>query len=348
MDAQVSDARPQTPADILPRTQNGLGIVPGLLWAFRIHADGTAETLPVDKPIEHRHDGWLWLHLDLNDGRTTEWLRNADLPAPAVGMMLGRDRHQQLHTTGSYIYGIFADLVRRIDRVSDETGHLRFVMTERMLVSGRHHALSSVEAARLAIEGQSRRLSHVASLLELIVEHVAEAMDRMADELATELDGIEDCLARRTDDFERQKLAALRRTSVRIHRQLSGLRAVFHRLERQGTEGVEQPLRLAAGKLAQRLDALDHDILELRERGHRLQEEVSAMMMEESNRHLHVLSIMTILFLPPTLVTGVFGMTTKGLPFTDMDTAFLWATVLMIGSAIAVYLMMRRLGIFKF
>jgi hypothetical protein len=32
---------------------------------------------------------------------------------------------------------------------------------------------------------------------------------------------------------------------------------------------------------------------------------------------------MTILFLPPTLVTGVFGMNTKGLPVTDMDTAFL-------------------------
>jgi zinc transporter len=57
---------------------------------------------------------------------------------------------------------------------------------------------------------------------------------------------------------------------------------------------------------------------------------------------------MTILFLPPTLVTGVFRMNTKGLPFTDMETAFLWATVRMIGSAICVYLMIWRLGIFLF
>jgi zinc transporter len=60
-----------------------------------------------------------------------------------------------------------------------------------------------------------------------------------------------------------------------------------------------------------------------------------------------LLSILTTLFLPPTLVTGVFGMNTKGLPFTDNESAFLWAAVLMVGSAIAVYLIMRRVGVFK-
>jgi zinc transporter len=46
-------------------------------------------------------------------------------------------------------------------------------------------------------------------------------------------------------------------------------------------------------------------------------------------------------------VTGVFGMNTKGLPFTDNESAFLWASALMVGSAVAVYLLMRRVGVFK-
>jgi zinc transporter len=54
-----------------------------------------------------------------------------------------------------------------------------------------------------------------------------------------------------------------------------------------------------------------------------------------------------VLFAPPTFITRVFGMNTS-LPFTDMGTALLRATVLMIGSAIVVYLRIRRLGIFKF
>ena len=50
------------------------------------------------------------------------------------------------------------------------------------------------------------------------------------------------------------------------------------------------------------------------------------------------------MLLPPTLVTGIFGMNTKGLPLTDAETGFLWAAAIMVGVAGAAYLAMRRLG----
>jgi zinc transporter len=55
----------------------------------------------------------------------------------------------------------------------------------------------------------------------------------------------------------------------------------------------------------------------------------------------------TALFLPPALVAGVFGMNTKGLPFAEAEDAFLWAAALMVASAVAVYLLLRRIGIFR-
>src|SRR5262249_28661258 len=158
-------------------------------------------------------------------------------------------------------------------------------------------ALTCTQATRTALTDGERKLTHVAALLELLVEHVADGIDTVADDLGAELDEIEDDLARRSLEFERQKLARVRRAGVRLHRQLSGLRAVFHRLERQGMEDIKPPLRLAVGKLVQRLDSLDHDMLELRERGHRLQEELSFVMSEQINRNLFVLAILTALFL---------------------------------------------------
>jgi zinc transporter len=328
-------------------TDHSLGVVPGLVWAFQIHENGTIESLPTDKPIEKSRDGWLWLHFSLADARAISWLRASDFPAPAVALLLSRDRHQQLHATESCVYGIFADLVRSLDRPIDEIAHLRFIMTEHMLVSGRYHPLSSVETTREALERGLHRVPHVAALLELIVDHVADAIDRLADELTKELDQIEtDLIARKRRD-ERQKLGRLRLVSVQLHRQLSGLRTLFHRLEREGTDGLKPPLRIAAGKLAQRLDSLDHDIVEMRDCARLMQEEVSASLAEEANDHLQVLSILTIFFLPPTFVTGVFGMNTKGLPLTDVETGFLWAVVLMISSIAAVYLILRRVGVFK-
>lgn len=330
----------------LPDAQ-GFGIVPGLVWAFFIHDDGSAELLALDKPIERRRDGWLWLHFNLADARAAEWLRAAELPARALAMMLSRDRHQQLHAIEACIYGIFADFVTRIEGPGDDIGHLRFIMTERLLVSGRHHALCSVEWTRETIERGGRRLPHVAALLELIVEHVGDAIDQLADKIATDLDEIENNLTLGRHNAERPKLTRVRQAGAKLHRQLAGLRTLFHRLEREGTAGLEPPLRLSAGALAQRLDALDHDIVEMRHRAHLLQEEIAAAIAEEANRNLHVLAVLTALFLPPTLVTGIFGMNTKGLPFTEMEEAFLWAAGIMAASSVAVYLLMRRIGIFK-
>jgi zinc transporter len=348
--AQTPDIAPSqiTGVDFDPSMRgDGFGIVPALIWTFRIHDDGSAEPLPVDEPIDHRHDGWLWLHLNLADGRAIEWLRTADLPAAGLALLLGRDKHQQLHTTESCTYGVFADFVRQIGGPADDIAQLRFVMTERLLISGRHRKVNSAESARQALERGECRLTRVAGLVELIVEHAADGIDRLTAELAEELDEIEDGLSLNVTPRERQRIGRIRRTSVRIHRQVAGLCTLFGRLERSGVEGLSVQLRISTGTLAQYLDSLDHDVVEIRDRAQALQEEVTFAVAEETNRHLHLLAVVTTLFLPPTLVTGVFGMNTRGLPFAETEAGFLGAVVLMLLSAVGVYLVLRALGVLK-
>ncbi|MCA6111906.1 transporter [Bradyrhizobium cenepequi] len=328
------------PADTMPA-------IPGLVWAFRLHSDGNAESLPIDAPIELSHDGRLWLHFNLADSRTRQWLAGLQIPALARDLLLSHDNFQQLHIIDNCVYGVFSDLVREIDSPTEETGFLRFAMTERFLISGRHQALCAVDATRRVLEG-GHRVATVAALLEKIIDEVADTMDRIADKIGTEIDDVEErVVAGETSSEMRAGLGRLRRTCLRLHRQLAGLRVLFHRLEQNSPENLSPALRLHAAKLAQRLDGLDHDITELRERSRLLEEELRFKLEEESNRHLHALSVVTMLLLPPTLVTGIFGMNTKGLPFTDVDGGFLWAAVLMIAASGLAYLIMRRLGIVK-
>jgi zinc transporter len=70
-------------------------------------------------------------------------------------------------------------------------------------------------------------------------------------------------------------------------------------------------------------------------------------MEEQSNKSLHLLSVLTALLLPPTLITGIFGMNTKGLPLTDVDTGFLWAAGSIVASSALAYFIMKRLGIVR-
>src|SRR6187399_307700 len=80
--------------------------VPGLVWAFRIHSDGTPEALAVDQPIPFSHDGLLWLHFNLADARAWQWLTpaNLDVPAQARALLLSKDNYQQLHTVDDCVY----------------------------------------------------------------------------------------------------------------------------------------------------------------------------------------------------------------------------------------------------
>src|SRR6267154_3501543 len=322
--------------------------IPGLVWAFRIHSDGSPESLAVDQPIEFTHDGLLWLHFNLADARALQWLASADLQAPvqARSLLLSKDTYQQLHTTDDSVYGVISDLLLDIAEVTEETGYLRFAMTERLLVSGRHHALCAVDATRRALE-DGHRIESVATLLETIVENVADAMDRISERIAQSLDEIEEQVLSDTATDLRQKLGRLRRSCVRLHRQLSGLRIVFHRLEQKNPQYLKPALQLRAGKLAQRLDGLDHTIVEMRERSRLLQEELHLKIEEQGNNNIRVLSVLTALLMPPTLITGIFGMNTKGLPFTDLETAFLWASLLLVLSSLAAYFIMKRIGIIR-
>lgn len=323
------------------------GPIPGLVWAFRLHYDGSAEPLPIDAPIAFSHDGRLWLHLNLTDARARTWLASLQIPSLARDLLLSHDNFQQIHIINDCVYGVFSDLVRDIEKPTEETGFLRFAMTERLLISGRYQALCAVDATRRLLEG-GRRVESVAALLEKIVDEVADTVDRMVDQIGSEIDELEEkVLVGEASAEMRASLGRQRRTCVRLHRQLAGLRTLFHRLEQKNTEHLSPALRLHAAKLAQRLDGLDHDIVELRERSRLLEEELHFKMEEESNRHLHALAVVTMMLLPPTLVTGIFGMNTKGLPFTENESAFLLASALLMGSAALAYFLMRRLGIVR-
>ena len=131
-----------------------------------------------------------------------------------------------------------------------------------------------------------------------------------------------------------------------MHRPLNALRRVTSQFEQRHLGASHAMLEMAA-RLLQRFDELDSDIMAIQDRARLLHEEVSAKLTDQTNRQLYVLSILTALFLPPTLVVGIFGMNTKGLPLTDVEGGFLWAAVLIVASSAAVYWIMRRMGIVR-
>jgi Mg2+ and Co2+ transporter CorA len=143
----------------------------------------------------------------------------------------------------------------------------------------------------------------------------------------------------------RQVLGRIRRAAVRLHRQLAILRALMQRLELDLAEKFT--LGFATARLRQRLEWLDAEIISLRDRAHLLQEEVTMKTAEQTNRNLHVLAVVTTLFMPASLIAGIFGMNVGGLPFVQDASGFLWSMAIIAGASVVVLWLLKRSDILK-
>ena len=181
-----------------------------------------------------------------------------------------------------------------------------------------------------------------ADLFEAMLTEIAEAIGRVASRTAERLEDVEDRVLSTTVSDERATLLALRREVARYARLATSLRAVVGRLDQASGAALPANCHNLTVRLAQRAASLHADIHFLSDHARMLTDEVSAQVSDEANRNLFTLSVLTALLLPPSLVTGFFGMNTKNLPFADSEFATVFATAIAVGAALCVYLIMRR------
>lgn len=322
--------------------------MPGLLRAMSFDERGCGRLLEAGAALPDPDAfgaGFLWLHIDLKAADLASLVDEGRLgPRPLAEAVFRPDEHQRVTVADGYVGGVVADLSRPGAK-PDAAGRLHFVMGPRSLVSGRRGPAESPDATRASAE-TGRPMPSSVLLLETMVDYVVAAMAASGLRLSEEVDGIEDRVLDGRVRDDRRRLGPIRRSAVRLHRQVLGLAGVFHRLEEDdAARDLHGPAVAVAARLAQRLDALDRDVTALAERARLLQEEVAARLAEESNRQLYVLSVLSALFLPPTFITGLFGMNVKGLPFADDPRGFTVVLALSLLSAAATFGIIRALGI---
>lgn len=318
----------------------------GLIWGFDFSDRGATPMDAMNLAAAGPPGSFRWLHLNLADQWTQRWIaENSAIPEPVRDLLLSPDKHQRALIIGDVVACALHDFQRDFDDDSvSQTGVLAFMLTPELMITARHHPLRAADVMRRRI-GFGAAPSTPAAALDLLLGAVAEVAGRVAGELTITVQAAEDALLDFGRDPDPRALVDVRRRAVQLHRQLGGLRAVLHRLE----DDPELPVALHATveKLLQRFVALDADVLGIQGNLRQLREEVDMATANRTNQNLYILSLLTALLLPPTLVTGFFGMNTGGLPFAGERHGTAVAFAVMIGAAIAVFIWLQSRGFFK-
>ena len=323
------------------------GAFPGLVWGYAFDAEGRASVI-TDRPVHDLAsptDGFRWLHLNLVDRRACLRLgEQRVLPAETRELFLSHEDDQRSTVIDGTLCAIVQDGVIAIGRdVEVKRARLHIVATERFIVTGRFEPLHATRALRERIDAGVRMHTPL-DILRTLIRAAADRVAASKRAFDAELDTLEDELIESRAPLRASRLSAIQRQIVGLHRQVNGTRSIFQQLSDEDPHDVPEAFIKVAQSLENRLDSLLAEISALKERARLFQDDVDSRISSRINANLYLLSRLTALFLPPTLVTGIFGMNAGGHPLVETTRGFTLAMVCVLVSPVVMYLALRRSG----
>jgi zinc transporter len=325
-----------------PREKIPGGRDPGLIWGIDF-APGERRDV---EDCDSAHGGFVrWLHLNLADYRTRLWIETTPALSPAAReLLLSQDHHQRALVDADTVACVLHDFERDFDvRDTGRIGALHVALTPSLIVSARHHPIGSADIARRRLS-ESEIVVSPARALDLIAGAILENIGRVIARLSAEVQAAEDALVEDRQVPSGHRLMDVRRRLSQLHRMLEGMQSVFRRLELD--QDLPPEILPTVEKLSQRVQGVDGDTQSVQSQLKLVRDEINHQANVRMNQHLYILSVMTALLLPTTLVTGIFGMNTGSLPLSGPGGTFA-ATLLAAAAALATFLFLRGRGFFR-
>lgn len=327
----------------------------GLLCGLRLTPGARPEPLQAEEitMLAPGANALVWLHCNLSDGRMQRWLSSCPVLPETLREKLDEDHPDgQIGMAGDALLLIVRDLaIEGLFRQHHE-GMLWACVLPGLVLTARRQPLMSVDALRMDLLRGKHDLSDGIDLLCAWFELRNDALHKSADALIARVNDIEDEILGGRISEKRAQLGDIRRRCAQIRRHYAPEKTQLRKLLAKLPGAVNAAHAEMLAGIAESLENVLNDASNLYERSKLLQEELASRVAEETSRNLYALSLLTAVFLPMTLITGIFGMNVAGVPGVPADPqsgghahAF-WIVMLLIIATgqLTVWLMLRRQG----
>ncbi|MDT9000583.1 transporter [Paucibacter sp. APW11] len=291
-------------------------------------------------------NGFVWLHFNLAHAGALSWLhRHSELSEDFYQALREGSRSTRISRDGAAaLQAVINDVTFDFSFDPEDVATLWLHLSERLVISARHHPLRSVDRLRAAVK-RGDALPTPVALLEHLLSDQADELQHIVRSASDRIDDIEDEILARRQASHSAELARLRRLSVRLQRLLAPEPGALLRVMANppGWVGAEDKERLR--RVNEEFAVVLRDIASLQERIKLLQEEASAQVAEQNNRSLFILTMVTVMALPINLVAGLLGMNVGGIPLNEHPHGFWLVLLLILGfTGLLAWLAMRRLA----
>ncbi|MEH6557928.1 MAG: zinc transporter ZntB [Oceanicoccus sp.] len=307
---------------------------PCFVFGLNLNTEGGATDLENENPTNS------WVHVDYSHPSVNGFLSALGLPDRIVNSLVQPDTRPRtvVSKNGALVFIRGINLNPGAD--PEDMVSLRIWIEANRLITVRQRPLLSLQDIRselLADEGPTS----IPDLLITIISKIADRISDYVDNIEEQLVNLETSVQLQHEQSSRTHISAIRREIAGVRRYLAPQRDALDSLYTHSVtsmpEGYPYRLREQMDRMTRYLEDLDL----IRERTLVLQEEWMNISMEQQNARMYALSIVALIFLPITFVTGIFGMNVAGLPGIDNPDAFLVVTGSMAVISIAVIVLLK-------
>ncbi len=293
----------------------------GLVWGYRFETGKAAVAIDCDAALEVLNpaqpgaaNGFLWLHFSLSNAASERWLkRNLGLPDEFHAALHEDAGSTRIEQAGDALLGVIHDVLFKFGFDAADVSTVTLCALPQILVSARPKPLRSIDRLRAAVKA-GEPFRSPADLLAHLLRDQADVLVEIVRESTSRVDVIEDNLLRNRISASRAELGSLRRVLVRLQRLLAPEPAALFRLLSRPPDWIGEEDVQGLRESAEEFSTAVADSAALVERVKLIQEELAALISEQNNRTLFVLTAVTVLALPVNLIAGLFGMNVGGIP----------------------------------
>lgn len=284
--------------------------VPDAVFAWLLDGRGGVKPLEDNDVIDSQHP--CWLHLNYTHPDSARWLASTPLlPNNVRDALAGESSRPRVSRMGEGTLITLRCINGSTDERPDQLVAMRLYMDERFIVSTRQRkvlALDDVVSDLQEGTGPVDCGGWLVDVCDALTDHASEFIEELHDKIIDLEDNLLD-----QQIPPRGFLALLRKQLIVMRRYMAPQRDVYARASERlpwMSDDHRRRMQDIADRLGRGLDEIDACIA----RTGIMADEIAQVMQESLARRTYTMSLMAMVFLPSTFLTGLFGVNLGGIP----------------------------------